>query len=127
MGVIISCVFDSFDEAEYISIKLKNSVQGIRIIGISANTGRETHEERFYPAVNTTAFTNSTFNNTINGGLIYPFFAANVFDDDNRDFEPALRREVILQIEAEKGEDARRVSKFLVSSGAREIRMHEKS
>lgn len=124
MSVIISCVFDSFDEAEYVSIKLKRSMPGIRVLGVSRNDGEEKQERIAVPAYSYISAASYPFYGYGNG-MFYPYGVIDIHVHDGIESEVDLRRDVRLKIEVYDKETARRATKYLTGVGAREIRQKD--
>lgn len=123
MGTEISCVFDTFDDAERAFIRMRRTLRGIRLLGIRPGGDPADQPGRgpavhFAPAGLTGGWTAST-------GLYSPYPLANSTHGETH--EPALRREVCLRVSAADDYAARRAVQFFTSIGARSIRRRDGS
>jgi hypothetical protein len=124
LGIKIYGVFDSTDAAELTATRLKRTVNGINISGISKRIMPDTSEETTlfaYPTLGINPGSFGVMNTFGTAGAVPLSFnqMTSSLHDDN--FEPAAREDVKLRVEAPDERTAQSVSMIMRSCGGREI------
>ncbi|MDR3551891.1 MAG: hypothetical protein P4L75_02095, partial [Clostridia bacterium] len=117
MNVTVSGIFDSTDAAELVMIRLNRKFRGLRINELAkspAARGPERGEDGTYAP----AAAPGLLNGVPTAAFYFPagIYAPGVVRDESgatEDFEPALRREVLLSVEAPDDKTAHNVSVFV--------------
>jgi hypothetical protein len=124
MSYIIYGVYDSTDAAELSAMRIKRTVRGVKVAGISKRVMPDSSEEM-------TIYAFPVFNSSLGGlgsGYIAPVPYQNYMVESmhDRNFEPARREDVNLRTEAPDLKTAQAVSTIMRSTGGREIRQVER-
>jgi hypothetical protein len=120
VSILIYSVFDSTDAAEFTAWRLKRTVNGVKVAGVSKRVMPDDSEETTiyaFPAYNSGAGSMSPT------GYLTPMPFTNYVADSVRDsnFEPAQRADVNLRVEVADPKMAQTVASILRSNGGREI------
>ena len=121
MNFTVCSVFDSYDLAYLASIKLKNTLNHIKILSIdkSAESHGDEDEKTFLPVYGW------PYNFTTNYvGNMFPVMSIPVTverDGRNEEYEPGKNLEAVMYAEAENYESAKKAVSMLVNFGGRNV------